>query len=210
MGSTGDLTELVRLDKCDAKRAADTLGRAFAGYQMIRHYFPIELDAIAIAKHFLLVGVTSGLRVGEVYATSSLLEGVAVWIPPGSYPVSTLRRFLTSPFLPLVRFLFRGGLSMMAVGDFFDRRHKVLMQRPHWYLEILGVDPKYQGKGYSSRLVRAMYPRADTQSVPIYIETIGSENAAIYNHLGFSTVEESLVPSTPLTYFCLVREPESI
>ena len=207
MSSTNGLEGLIRVDRKSVRRAADALGRAFADYPMIRHYFPDESDASQVARHFLSLGVVSGLRTGEVYATSPAMEGVAVWIPPGGYPVSALRQIISSPTLSMLRFALKGGFSLRAVGEHLDRRHKELMPQPHWCLEILGVSPPHQGKGHSSRLVRAMFARADAQSLPIYVDTVGEEAAPIYRHLGFAVVEESIIPRAPLPYSCLVREP---
>jgi ribosomal protein S18 acetylase RimI-like enzyme len=162
----GGLGELTQVDRRGARHAAETLSRAFADYPMIRHYFPDEAEARALAMHFFHMGVASGVRLGEVYAASPAMEGVAVWFPPGGYPPSFLSRLVSVPFRSLLGFLFSGGAAMRLVREHFDRRHSELMQRTHWYLETLGVDPAYQGKVYSSRLVRAMYPRADAQSLP--------------------------------------------
>jgi GNAT superfamily N-acetyltransferase len=59
---------------------------------------------------------------------------------------------------------------------------------PHWYLDVLAVDPARQGAGLGTRAVAAGLARADAEGVPCYLETARSANLPLYHRLGFETV----------------------
>ena len=76
----------------------------------------------------------------------------------------------------------------------------------HWYLCILGVDPRFQGKGYAGKMVRAMLARIDKEGVPCFLETMTEKNVSIYEHLGFRVLEKSAIPKTNLTNWAMLRD----
>ena len=80
-----DSKDLVQLNKSHAKPATEVLVRAFWNHPPLQYYFPDELERKKTAPYFLSFAVFSGIRYGEVYATSPNLEGVAVWIPSHNY-----------------------------------------------------------------------------------------------------------------------------
>ena len=79
-----DLNNLVRLTRAQTKPSAEVLSRAFHNDPLLQYYFPEELERGKIALYLVSVAVFSGIRYGEIYATSPNLEGVAVWFPPGN------------------------------------------------------------------------------------------------------------------------------
>ena len=80
------------------------------------------------------------------------------------------------------------------------------MSFPHWYLQLLGVDPVYQGKGYASILLRAMFARIDEERLPCYVETQNEKNVPIYQHYGFKVVEEGIFPGSEVNTWAMLRE----
>ena len=74
--------------------------------------------------------------------------------------------------------------------------HKVMKQlheqqaRPHWHVALLTVDPTAQGKGYGDQLIRAVSRMAFADGVHCYLEASGTRNQAIYEHLGYTSVDQ--------------------
>src|SRR4030043_480956 len=181
-------SELLRLTLKERDAGVAVLGRAFAEYELLLYYFPDEKKRRAVADSFGFIAVSICLKYGEVYATSEKLEGVAAWLSPGKAPFGVWQIIRSVPLSTLVRFGRQGAGRMRSYGRFVDNLHRRLVPYPHWYLEIIGVDPAYQGQGFSSRLLRPVLERIDRERMPCYLETNAGKNAAIYRGLGFGAV----------------------
>jgi ribosomal protein S18 acetylase RimI-like enzyme len=96
---------------------------------------------------------------------------------------------------------------MWAYGRFENSVHRKLVPYPHWYLQIIGVDPAYQGQGFSSRLLRPVLERIDRERMPCYLETNNAKNVAIYRRSGFEVISEDRMPDTEVTTFAMLRGP---
>jgi ribosomal protein S18 acetylase RimI-like enzyme len=200
--------DLLRLTLKERDAGAAVLGRAFTEYELFRHYFQDETERRAAADTFASVSLSVCLKYGEVYASSEKLEGVAAWLPPGKSPFG-VRQVIRSVALPiLVRFGRQGAGRMWTYGRFVDDLHRRLVPVPHWYLEIIGVGPAYQGQGFSSRLLRPVLERIDRERMPCYLETNAEKNVAIYRRFGFEVVSEDRLPGTEVTSFAMLRKPQ--
>ena len=80
------------------------------------------------------------------------------------------------------------------------------MPEPHWYLQVIGVDPARQGEGLGSILVREGLSRADTAGTPTYVETETEGNVAFYEKHGFEVVEKIVPKRVGLPMWLMVRD----
>ena len=198
---------LVRLQKKDAAAAAEVLGRAFSDYPFITCFFRDDMaKGRKMAHAFAAVPVHVCLRYGEVYASSGKMEGVAAWLPPGLAPFGVRQVLRSVPLPVLFRFATSGVARMRAMGDYIEERHRQAVTVPHWYLQILGVEPAHQGQGFSSRLLRPMLARIDGEGLPCFVQTNTEKNVAIYERFGFRVVHESKVPGIDMMNWDMLRE----
>ena len=65
---------LIRINKDKAKPAVKALSNAFRDYPLLQFYFPDNLTREKIANYFLSFAVYTGIKYGEVYATSNNLS----------------------------------------------------------------------------------------------------------------------------------------
>lgn len=198
--------ELLRLTLKECDAGAAVLGRAFAEYELLRYYFHDETQRHAIADTFVLIALSVCLKYGEVYATSEKLEGMAAWLPPGKAPFGGWQIIRSVPLSVLFRFARQGANRLRSYGAHVDKLHRRLVPHPHWYLEIIGVDPAYQGHGFSSRLLRPMLERIDRERMPCFLETNTGKNVAIYRRFGFEVISEDKLPGTEVTSFAMLRK----
>jgi len=198
--------ELLRLTLKERDAGAVVLGRAFTEYELFRHYFRDETERRAAADRLSFIELSVCLKYGEVYASSEKLEGVAAWLPPGKAPFGARQIIRSVPLSALFRFGRQGAGRMRAYGRFVDNLHRKLVPYPHWYLQIIGVGPAYQGQGFSSRLLRPVLERIDRDRMPCYLETNSGKNVAIYRRFGFEVVSEDRMPGTGVTTFAMLRK----
>jgi ribosomal protein S18 acetylase RimI-like enzyme len=198
--------KLLRLTLKERDAGAAVLGRAFTEYELLRYYFHDETQRRAVADTFVFIALSVCLKYGEVYATSEKLEGVAAWLPPGKAPFGSWQMMRSVPLSALFRFGRQGANRLRSYGAYVDRLHRKLVPYPHWYLQIIGVGPAYQGQGFSSRLLRPVLERIDRERMPCYLETNAEKNVAIYRRFGFEVVSEDTLPGTEVTSFAMLRK----
>ena len=204
-----DLKDLVQLNKSHIKPAVEMLTRAFRNYSLLQYFFPDELERERIAPYFFQYILSYGVRHGEIYATSPNLEGVAVWLTSDNYPMTFWRSIRSVPLSIIFGLGRAGGSKMRYTGEYIDTVHKRLAPFKHWFLQTIGVDPQFKGKGYAGTLLRAMFTRIDEEGLPCYLETLDETNVRLYEHFSFKVIEKSTIPETKLTNWAMLREKSS-
>ncbi|OGN94714.1 MAG: hypothetical protein A2Y89_01185 [Chloroflexi bacterium RBG_13_51_18] len=201
-----DSDNLVRLTKADIKAAAEVLAKAFQEYPLTAYFIPDASKRLRKQASSFGGLIWNGIQYGEVYATSSKMEGVAVWFLSDNRKIPPWRRpFIGRLFTML--FVDRALLKRQkAFGEYAGAVRKRVAPFPHWYLQVLGVDPEYQGQGFSSRLVKPMFSRADKEGLSCFLETQAERNVALYEHLGFRVVEEGIIPGSGIKSWAMLRK----
>lgn len=82
-------------------------------------------------------------------------------------------------------------------------------------LENLATSPEYRRKGLASQLIQSIFPRADAENVPIYLDTDKDDIAInLYRKLGFVEVDQATFDDLSVyggrgshSHVALVREP---
>ena len=203
-----ELKDLVRLKKSQSKPAGKTLARAFQDDSLFVYLIPDAIRRKTLLPTLLEIMARYASIYGEVYATSPLMEGVACWFPPGKTEM-TLRRIIRVAGLPLVHYYIknRDVLSrFFSYNEYAAMLHHRYANVPHWYLSPIGVDPKLQGKGYGSNLLKSMLSRIDQEHLPCFVETQSQKNVSLYEHFGFHVVDKNNIPGTDLTHWAMLRE----
>ncbi len=198
--------DIVRLNRSHVKRANKALIRAFWNHPPLQYYFSDEAERERIAPYFFALAVFNGIRYGEVHATSQDLEGVAVWLPSDNYPVTLWRLLRSVPLSEILGFGIYRGSRMRDLGQYVDAVHSRLTPFKHWFLQAIGVDPQFQGRGYASKLLRPMLSRIDKEGLPCYLETLEEQNVRLYEHFSFKVIEKSNIPNTNLTNWAMLRD----
>lgn len=156
---------------------------------------------VALVKYTLLYGVC--------HATPDI-DGAACWLRPGKTRV-TLWRMVRSGmglWTAISRFSPEARQRFMGVMGYADDVHKRLMERPHWYLWALGVEPARQGQGIGSALLPPVLARADADGLPCYLETQTEPNVCFYERRGFRVLEAGDVPGHGVPFWAMMRDPQ--
>ncbi len=203
-----DIKSLAQIDKDNTESVIEALVKAFNNYPLFRHYFHNKTNREKISYYFLSFLVYSGIKYGEVYATSSNLEGIAIWMPSNNYPVTFWKALRSVPLSKIFGIGRYGGSKMRHFNDYIDSVHQRTAPFKHWFLQAIGIVPKFQGKGYASLLIKPMLSRIDKEKLACYLETIDEKNVEIYQHFGFEIIEKSIVPETEFTNWAMLRKAQ--
>jgi len=205
------LNGLHRLDKNDADRVGEVLGRAFYNDPLMLYAYPDGECSEEDLSWFFITAVKYCLKYGEAYAPTAEIEGAALWLSSDKCPITLWRMLRVASLWSMFKAMRRIGFGRMKrmanIGGFLDKAHKRLAPSEHCYLQTLGVDPEHQGNGYASKLLRPMFDRLDEERMPCYLDTLTEKNAQMYEHLGFKVLEKSDIPDTDITSWAMLREP---
>jgi GNAT superfamily N-acetyltransferase len=167
------------------------LARAFDDDPLMTWMFPAAAGRDRRLPLLFRTLLRTTLPFGEVYTTEDV-QGAAFWNPPGTFPLgwrTNARVGLTMARLLRLRILYcTPGLL------YFDSHHP---KERHWYLQMLGTDPEWQGKGVGSALLAPVLQRCDDTGERVYLEASKEENISFYARHGFAVGEEMQVPNGP-------------
>ena len=198
--------EVVRLVASRKDRAAEVLAKAFHDDPIYTCVIPEEDQRFPSLHSLFRPVVRYTLLYGETYTTSAV-NGVACWLPPGGTEVSAWRA-LRAGMMVIPKKMGRDAWRRFSVMlAYTEELHKRLMVRPHWYLWALGVEPASQGQGIGGKLIDPVLKRADQDGVPCYLETETEWNVAFYSRRGFEVVNEGEIPELGVRIWIMVREP---
>ena len=131
----------------------------------------------------------------------------AIWTPfEALTPTPLLTELRALPILLYATGLARFG-RLAAMRATMDRRHP--MDRPHAYLQFLGVARAAQGRGVGSRLLKVGVDRCDAAGLPAYLETQTERNIGLYSRHGFTVIAENRPRPDAPPLWSMWREPAS-
>jgi ribosomal protein S18 acetylase RimI-like enzyme len=185
---------IVRAARRDDERLlAPLLARAFERDPQLSWLLGPSDDGRRRLERFFALQLRDAARYGAVDVAvedgSGGAIGAALWMPPGRRYPTVLRQLATIPTYARIF-----GSRLNAAQRALAATAKVHPTEPHWYLTVLGVEPREQGRGAGAALVRAGLARAGADGVPAYLETNSEKNVAIYEHLGFEVRDHVEIP----------------
>jgi ribosomal protein S18 acetylase RimI-like enzyme len=181
--------ECVKIAPAEADRAIATIILAFSADPAARWTYP---DAHDYLTHF--PGIVRGLG-GDALARGTGYEvggfaGAALWLPPGAHPDEEALGAIVQSSVAAER-----QAEVFAV---FERMGSYHPREPHWFLPLIGVDPRCRGKGYGSALLRHVLAQCDRDHIPAYLESSNPANIPLYERHGFvalGTIQEGSSPT---------------
>jgi GNAT superfamily N-acetyltransferase len=205
---------VIRLPGERLGEAAGLLARCFHANPTFADLFPADGARSRGLPRVFAAGLRDALGFGHVYAatrkawnsTGEELAGVAVWLPPDAFPLSTARQLRALPGMVSVRAAApRSGRRLLRYTAGIARLHPA---QPYWYLEAVGVDPVARGLGIGTRLLEPILAVADQAGQRCYLETMTEHNVDWYRNLGFEVREVGVrfAPGGPPNW-TMIRHP---
>jgi ribosomal protein S18 acetylase RimI-like enzyme len=199
--------DIVRLSKQQIGQAGAMLTRAFFDDPKLTHLIPEITAKKELSRYLFEFELQYGMNYGDVYTTSSSVEGVAVWLPSTKSEITFWRAF-RSGGMGLQKHLGKQIMDrVMSFSTAVDNLHKKHAPYPHCYLFFIGVDPAYQQKRVASRLITPMLGWLDIQKLPCYLNTQNEKNIGLYEHYGFQVIEQLVLPDSGIVHTAMQRNP---
>ena len=168
----------------DLRAMSLALARAFRDDPVHRWILPGELDWALWSAGFFAMVARDSLR-SDASWTTDAHEGAALWFPPYPKPASRRERAAM-----IARWLVSLGRRAGDVGREMARMERARPLEPHWYLAVIGTDPRHQRRGVGSALLAPVLARCDAERTPAYLESSKRANIPFYERHGFRVVGE--------------------
>jgi len=182
--------------RADRAAVIETLAAAFARDAIIRFQFQDDetypARAAAFFGHYFDVRIDGG----EIFVADDI-AGTALWSPPGGNRLG--EAFVEDNWQRAVVPALDPG-ELERYETFANVLHAMTPQEPHWYLGLLGTRPDRQRGGVARALLEPMLARADSEALPVFLETGMPGNVQIYKRFGFEVIAEDQVPSGPVVW----------
>jgi ribosomal protein S18 acetylase RimI-like enzyme len=178
----------------DVTALSATLAAAFDDDPLTTWLFPDATRRRRRLPRFFRSLLHASLGLDEVY-TADDGRSAAIWNPPGTFPMG----WRTDSRLGLVT----AGLVGVRIAScarglaYFARHHP---KERHWYLQMLGTDPAWQGRGLGSAVIAPVLERCDREGERVYLESSKEQNIPFYERHGFVVSDEIQVPGGPLVW----------
>jgi ribosomal protein S18 acetylase RimI-like enzyme len=178
----------------DLRALSLLLARAFRSDPVHRWILPRDFDWALASDGFFAMVIRDVMRNGGVLTTEAR-EGAALWVPPYPKPASRRERLdmIGRWYLAVGRRATRVGLQLARI----EGAHPL---EPHWYLAVLGTDPRHQGRGVGSALLAPILARCDSDRIPAYLESSKRENVPFYERHGFRVLGEIVFRDGPTVW----------
>ncbi|MBF2065860.1 MAG: GNAT family N-acetyltransferase [Calothrix sp. C42_A2020_038] len=177
--------EVVRLETSQVDQAVEVLQAAFSKDPIFNYLLP-EHNTDASAMSLLLrVLLASSYPYQHTYTTAGKLQGVAAWMPPDNSGGNALHLLQSGAVTLPFKLRLLNLIKVITWALEMEKLHQRNIQKPHWYLSLLGVVPTSQGQGVGSLLIEPVLRQADSQGLSCYVETSTENAVRFYQKHGF-------------------------
>lgn len=119
-------------------------------------------------------------------------EGAALWLKPGFEPDSEALEALFDATI--------AEEKKPLLSEMFEQMAAFHPGEDHWYLPMIGVETRFQGRGIGSRLMEHALRLCDADGLPAYLESSNVRNIPLYEKFGFTVIGTIRAGSAPPMY----------
>ena len=178
----------------DAATLSATMARAFQDDPFVSYLVPDDVRRRRKLPDMFGLLFKLGRPFGGCDVTERV-EAAAIWRPPGTWHIPFHHYLTNGP--RLLGIFGRNALRALRSMDRLEKRHP---REPHWYLQAIGTDPPFQGKGHGGVLLRYRLAKIDAAGLPAYLEASKESNVPLYANFGFAVTGEISMPNGPTLY----------
>ena len=205
------LIEVVPLGEERGDEVAALMGRAFQDDPLFVHACPDPGERARWLPWLFRWSTWKGFLFGQTLGTAGRLDGVVATIGPagGEFTEEQLPRFGYGQGREVVGAAI-WDQSVAALNAAFEPADAALhraVPEPHWYLDVLAVEPAQRGRGIGGALLRAVQVRADADEIPIVLLTYQPTNLPLYQRHGYAVVCQGTASGSGLPWWGMRCDP---
>jgi GNAT superfamily N-acetyltransferase len=178
---------LVTLDRSSLGDVRDVLCEAFADYPVMRYVLGSEGDyrqRLGVLVGLFVAGRMLGDDVALGILDGSKLAGTATIALPDTEPPPEVEAVREQAWRAL------GPDALARYQRFSTVSRSFAVERPHLFLDMLGVRSRYKGRGLGRLLLDAVHDhsRAHVTSEGVRLTTENPANVELYRHFGYRLI----------------------
>lgn len=210
-----DSDEIIHVPLEHAEYVQEIVAQAFFNDPFMIFLFPSESHRMEEMKVFCSVMVAHAFKNGEIVAIKSQTSksrnpyaAVSLWYH-GTKAFGSIWSYIRVGAIKFLWCSFRQRLTkLQTLQNKIELIHKTQVDKNHYYLSLLAADPDFKGQGYVSRHLKSIFRDLDQKKIPTYLETMNSENVALYQHFGYQIVGEVEAKEFNLHTWAMLRKSQ--
>lgn len=188
----------------DVPAIAATLARAFDQDPLMRWVVGDLPDFSGRIEHLFAIQLRQLAMPGGLVWCGDDYQGACLWSAPGQWHLGILKQLRLLPHVWHITHWSR-LITVLRAIDQIQHGHP---DTPHYYLQVLGVDPAHQGKGWARPLLDIVLEQADRENKPAYLETANPDTLSLYRRFGFEVTRVfDQLPGGAPPVWCMLRPP---
>ncbi|MBU1145376.1 MAG: GNAT family N-acetyltransferase [Firmicutes bacterium] len=198
-----EMIQVIKVKANDLKKASIIFANAMYNDPLHSHFFPNENSRYKKLVQLFMFKLKLDFK--NLYTTSDSLEGFVIW-------KDSKERRLKFSFIDLIK----GGLMTIIVGlspilkmvryqKWITRLHKLYLKDPYCCLDLLVISPPFQGKGFSTTLIKPKLLHLSSNNEVAFLETQNAQNVDIYEHYGFKLIYQEKLINTKITSYGMIK-----
>lgn len=205
-------SDIVQLQKSQVSDTSTIAAKAFENDPVFTYIISDDREFRLRSLTWLMSKLIAySTRYNHAYTTQDL-AGLAAWLPPGtlfSNPLQLLKMAWSLQLyaLPTKIRWNRLGRCLTLLSAVEHAHQQDMGDCPHWYLGLMVVNPKSQGRGVGSRLLQPILQRASSEGLTCYLTTCTEQAVRFYQKNGFEIVQvQKIAPDAP-PFWTMKRNP---
>jgi len=193
-----------KIQKADVNKAANVLGQSFSNYPIFKYILPDDQYRYRKLSCLFEFLINSGLSTGKVIAPSKNIECVSIW-QTSSHSSTSIINAIESGILRLfIKINLTSLKRFISIGKAKQKIRSSIIKEPYCLLDVIGTDPKYQGRGFAKKIIQSQLAELDKEGLPCYLETSDSDNAEFYKMFGFELYHQYELMD--IKVYCFLRK----
>lgn len=188
----------------DIERFADTLADGFSEYSLFK-YICNGKNVRDKMRLFWAVSLALVPERAICIADSKEANSVLIYVRPNSKEPDLLDYLKTGGLKMFYKFGFGSIIRMLRFEAEAQRVAQRYKTSNNGYLWAFATRLDKQGQHYATPLMKALLNHLDASGEGCYLETMKTENVALYKHFSFQLMEQTSIQSGHLPLFAMLK-----
>ncbi len=192
-------------DKRLIDNAARVLATAFNKDPLFSFFFPDDTGRTEHAYYTFRFIASHAYKNGYVYSSPSASEGISIWLPSSKIERGLADQLRFGVLRMLLKHDMRAIKRQIAASSHMKALHSSLLREEHLYLSSIGIVPEHRGRGLAADLLSPGLKKAESENIPVYLDTHNENNIGLYERYGFCVAAETVIPGSEVRHWAMIR-----